>query len=57
MARHLLMPVLSYSIDSYDEESSTVEKVFSEKLAFGNCFNFKFENGKCVSVYEVVIGH
>lgn len=46
-----------YSIDSYEEKTSTVEEVFSRKLAFGNCFNFEFENGKCVSVYEVVVGH
>ena len=46
-----------YSIDSYEEKTSTVEKVFSRQLAFGNCFNFEFKNGKCVSVYEVVVGH
>ena len=47
----------TYSKDSNDEETSTVDKVFSENLAFGICFNFKFENGKCISVYEVVVGH
>lgn len=46
-----------YSVDSYDEKTSTVEEVFSKKLAFGNCFNFKFKDDKCISVYEVVVGH
>lgn len=50
-----------YSLDSYDYKTDTVENVFSQKLYFaggqGACFNFSFENGKCVLVREVVTGH
>lgn len=46
-----------YSVDSYEETTDTVENVFSKELYFGGCFNFSFENGKCISVYEVVTGH
>ena len=46
-----------YSKDSYEDEIDTVDNVFSSKLYFGGCFNFTFENGKCVSVYEIVTGH
>ncbi len=46
-----------YSVDSYEESKDIVSNVFSKKLYFGGCFNFKFENGKCVSVYEIVTGH
>ena len=46
-----------YSEDSYEEETDTVQNVFIKKLYFDRCFNFKFKNGKCTSVYEVVIGH
>lgn len=47
----------TYSVDSYEETTDTVENVFSKELYFGGCFNFSFENGKCISVYEVVTGH
>lgn len=53
--------------NSYDEDTGeetatdTVANVFSKKLysgaGMGACFNFTFENGKCVSVYEVATGH
>ena len=46
-----------YSKDSYEDEIDTVDNVFSSKLYFGGCFNFTFENWKCVSVYEIVTGH
>lgn len=53
--------------NSYDENTGeetatdTVANVFSKKLysnaGMGACFNFTFENGKCISVYEVATGH
>ena len=50
-----------YLTDSNEEKTDTVENVFTKKLysgaGQGPCFNFKFENGKCTEVYEVVTGH
>lgn len=47
----------TYSVDSYEELTDTVENVFGKNLYFGGYFNFSFKNNKCVSINEVVIGH
>lgn len=48
----------TYSPDSVgDDITDTVKNVFDKDLSFGDCFNFSFENGKCVLVKEVVTGH
>lgn len=46
-----------YSVDSNEELIDTVENVFTKNLSFGGCFQFSFENGKCILVSEVVTGH
>ena len=42
-------------------KTDTVENVFSKKLyagwGQGPCFDFTFENGKCISVNEIITGH
>ena len=44
-----------------DYKTDTVENVFSKKLyagwGQGPCFDFTFENGKCISVNEIITGH
>lgn len=44
-----------------ENATDTVQNVFSSNLYYGGgigpCFNFEFENGKCISVYEVPTGH
>ena len=48
----------TYSPDSVgDDITDTVKNVFDKDLSFGDCFNFSFENGKCVLVREIVTGH
>ena len=42
-------------------DEDTIKNVISKKLysnaGMGPCFNFTFENGKCISVNEVATGH
>lgn len=47
----------TYSVDSYDVLTDTVENVFGKELYFGGYFKIYFKNNECVLIDEVVIGH